>query len=315
MKKSLCILMPVYEARDRVKTNIDAIIKTCEENTIDIFLCDGSSDDSIESLVKEYGSDSLHYMDKRANPARKMYDAFKTLQHKYQYIWLTSDGRIFKLEKIMEYVDKYTSMDYDIIHFRIPEPGHSDETVIREYTDVNEFYVDDVWYMTCYGASIVSSELMQAIDWEEMGKRYPGSFAYVMALYHVCADRDIRVIHIETDWQYDNPKRIMAGWVMGGRGAEVFGKNWYISNMSLPEVYDKNKPEAIASLEKNTHFFSYRNLLVIRIFDNVSLAKIKEYKWYLKKVTKTPLWYFYFVALIPKSLLLSIWKAKGHSLS
>lgn len=312
--KRVCILMPVYEARDRVKTNIDAILKRCEERNLDIYLCDGSTDDAIEALVKEYGSDSLHYMDKRDNPAQKMYDAFRMLSPLYDYIWLTSDGRIFKIDKIMEYVDRYTSMDYDIIHFRNPEPEHSSETVIREYTDANAFYVDDVWYMTCYGASIVSSELIQAIDWEEMGKRYQGAFAYVMALYHVCADRDIRVIHIETDWQYDNPKRIQAGWVMSGRGPEIFGKSWYLSNMSLPEAYDKKKEEAIASLDKNTHFFSYRNLLVIRMYDNVTLAKLREYRWYLKKVTETPLWYFYLVALIPKPVLRFVWKAKGHKL-
>ena len=311
--KQLCILMPVYEARERVKVNIDAIIDTCEKHLIDIYLCDSSSDDSIESLVKEYGSENLIYMDKREKPRKKLIEAFKALEYEYEYIWLQSDGRIVFINKLLSECRQYFFRHFDIIHFGNYLSDYERETRSEhiEYTDANLFYTNDVWYMTCFGASIISSRLLKCVKWDDVFDKYSSSFFFVMGIFEACSKYNFTAVHISGDWYHDNPLRMAAGSIRRGDAISTYGKNWTEDNLALPEIYDNNKKTAIMSLDKNTHFFGPKCMLKWRIYDNFTLKKVREYSSFIPQFTTTPVWMFYCIACIPKIILKTAWKIIG----
>lgn len=321
--KKICVLLPTYRGVDCIEYFLDSTIKSFYKCDIDVYLYDSSNTDSVANLSKKYinrGFSNLFYekwnsLDNPAdnasyevfsNPDLKVFQAMKELKTSYDYIWLTGDNCVLNIDLLIDDVFAYLDKQYDIIHFS--NGREMDKGNEKEYSDARELYKNDIWHLTAYGASIISTKLVDYICSPIMLEKYLGSgFLYVMSIFEYCANYEFKAIHSQRDFHKKNIYRKESGWVLSGDALAVFGKNWVEANLKLPALYDDLKAEAIKSNSNNTGLFGYGRCVYLRATGNISFEKIKKYTKYLSYITDTSIIWMYFLALLPKKLVNTIW--------
>ena len=317
--KKLCILLPTYGREECVAYFLEQTLEECRYYSIDVYVCDSSNTDENKELVNRYhnkgykniyfmqGHESIEYkngfvaegIQNYSNPDYKVFVAQSELADKYEYIWLCGDNCVLKLDQTMEDVMKYTEQCVDIIHFSNGrEMPFGDRKI---YTDAQEFYLNDAWHMTAYGASIVSSRVIKKINTDNVLDKYINSgFLYVMSVYEFCAANSFTAVHCQRNFHKNNPYRELSGWIASGNALAVFGQNWVEVNRKLPDIYNNIKNNVIMSFSINTGLFSYKRCFELRKNNNITLQKIMKYGEYIPLITKTKILWFLLVAICPK---------------
>lgn len=82
----------------------------------------------------------------------------------------------------------------------------------------------------------------------------------------------------------------------------------------MPDAYNNAKDKVMMVYTVDFHPFSARTILEMRCHGGLTAKMLRKYEKYLPRVTMTPLWYFRFVAMIPKWIACFILKidAKHH---
>lgn len=326
--KKICILLPTYGREQCVAYFLEQVSNDCRNYEIDIYICDSSEKDINKRLVKKYnnegfknvfylrGHDSSEYKNSMVakniygypSPDYKVYMAQCELAMKYDYIWLCGDNCVLNLDQLMEDVRKYTAQDVDIIHFSNGSEMSFGED--KQYTDASEFYLNDAWHMTAFGASIVSSRVIRFISKEDILDKYINSgFLYVMSVYEYCAKNAFTAVHCHRRFHRNNPYRKLSGWIASGDALGVFGQNWVEVNFRLSNLYEDLKKSVIKSFSIHTGLFGYKKCFWLRAYGNISIKKIVEYRKYIPLVTDTNILWFYIIACCPKLFVKWIWES------
>lgn len=333
MKKEnkICILLPTYRSIDCVSYFLECTIRPCRKYGIDIYIADSSTDDVIEKYVNTIDNtilvsqkdneitnsgSNIYYTrwtepkdiqantvyEKYSNPDLKVFESMKRIKADYDYIWLTGDNCVLNIEDLIDDIHRYAAEKYDIIHFSNGKEMEFGKEI--EYDDAKKLYVNDIWHMTAYGATLINTKLIDYICSPKMLEKYLGSgFLYVMSLFDYCSCHSFRAIHSQRHFHKNNIYRNESGWILSGDALGVFGKNWVEANMQLSSFYDSLKPQAIKSFSKNTGLFGYKRCFKLRARNCISIRKIHNYKGYIKYITDTSIIWMYFLSFIPRNIV------------
>lgn len=323
MANKLCVYIPTHNRLDSVRYYLDADLEKFKNYCIDVVISDSTPNYDIRDLVEEYnkkGFENLFY--RRSNEASsedieiakykfdayspacyKVYSEELELADKYDYIWLCGDGVIIKIDNVINDVIKFMSEGYDIIHFTDMNDMVWGEN--RVFTDANDFYINDIYHVTLYGATILSKNVIKKMNNSNNLHKYLGSgFLYVMSIFEYCAINDFKAVTCMRQAFSISPYKGHSGWMINNNALEVWGKNWVECNKQLPAIYDESKYKVLKRVSLfNDNLFIWPKMMKHRIVGSFGLQEVKKYKEYIPYVTDTSVFKFYVAALMPKWIL------------
>ena len=309
--KKLCILIPTYENTEALAYLLDVICPEAYEANIDIYICDSSKTSSNRQLVRYKVNDgyknvffmagemtdyiNLNY-DKFDEPDYKVVMAEKILTKKYEYIWLSADGYILKIKELKDVISRFMKEKIDIIHL---DDSCNDKKIIY-YNDCKRFYSNDSWHMTKFSSAIIASKVIEKMNSQEAFEKYYGScFLVLMSIFDYCARNKFIAVRFNCNYYKENPLKKASGWILKGIALNIFCKNWHNANQALPMVYDSIKERAIMNHSIKSGVFDYKRCIRLRAYGDISYFKVKKYRKLIPKITKTSIWWFSFLSIVP----------------
>lgn len=171
MKKQICI--PTYnrpEAVDELLLRYRAIYK---ELGFNIHIYDSSDNNKTSIVVNKYAAyDGVfyHQMDSDIHSNMKVYAIYKEFAGEDAgYIWVQSDSIRWNEASLKRISGMIDLNEYDFI---IPNYRDVEEIGDRIYEDANDFFRDCAWHMTLYGATILKTNILNHIEWDELKAKY-----------------------------------------------------------------------------------------------------------------------------------------------
>lgn len=300
-----CIIIPTHNRLQAVQKYLEEAMRFCTNSSCDIIVFDTSQNNDIERLVAKFrheGMENLFYdryfgETEKCAIDKKVFAAAAKYAPKYDYLLFSSDGTIIRADILINNVDKYLHDKFDLIVF---DNSKTMEFFEKQYTDWRILFEECCWLMTRLGSIIVSSRLLQ-----EAVKNYPFKLENTVGFwlpmsYFCCIDCcKCRAVYkvIEGSWE-QNPNIVESFWKVSGNLLWQWGKIWSEAIEALPKQYESKKNIVILSHDKYTRLFSFKSLVGMQAWNNITLDKVITYRRYISKVATLDIIFFYVIALI-----------------
>lgn len=294
----LDIIVPTYNRLEAIKQWIVKLLPIIDKFDFTLTFYDSGTDDSTKKYINEFLSEKIRYryFDSSIDVDKKTLLALKSSDAKY--LWLCADTRIANVEKLFQRFD-FSKIDSDVILLY----KSKDLKRIRnfEYLNKDEFFADNFFRLTTYGASICKKEIIDKVDFDLMINKFGGKcFIYPCMLayysqspYTVSADNYLGKLSV----------KMKSGWILNKSAIKIWTK--YLQE-SLEELNGQLTPLTIQKIIKNRgkaeNFFTKRSLIRLRITDNFNVKIYKEYREYLIKSLACSKFSAYIIARLPKFL-------------
>lgn len=304
--KKLIIIIPTYNRPLEIEAYLRQIYKALNKFNVDLLICDSSNNKDTKEFFDQYHCKSEHIYYKKypdnINYDTKVRNIFNYGIEKYDYAWLCGDGCIINLDDAILSISTFINQKIDVIHLDNLDPF---ALKTKEYVICQKFFKECFWRITLYGSTIISNHLYRIFKSDNIANKYEGSgFLYQCSLMEYCASHNFSAVHLVCDYYKKNPYKQMSTW--RSKTLWQWGKSWYESIIKLPDVYNDEKEYVIRSHDKIIHIFSIKELLDLRMNNNLQRNDIKRYKKYLKKCTNTNIIIFYFISYIPPLVIRKI---------
>lgn len=283
MKVAYCIL--THNSVDVLLEVSKQYFEIYEQNGVDIYLYDSSTDTQTYSLYKAWlikGITNLYYVDCKDIPSGTA-KHLKVLQGyglngKYDYIWPTKD-RIFVSESHLRLIlDKLEDKPDVVLTAR------KNDSFFYDIPEMPEYFDEPVGFFKYYGATSTSwncvlfnfTTMLQDINWEEYDSTYGinenNSFNQTSVLFIRLADMkncSITVVRPQPMERLGVPSN-GSSWI--NETVELWGKRWPNAINNLPSIYEREKAYVIKT--------ECMHPLVFGSIDH--LTYIMEKKWFTK---------------------------------
>ena len=308
-KKELCILIPTMNRANCIEELLKESIPCVNKTGVDIYIYDTSSNDDTKKLVEKYNQaacEHFFYYKHENYPDRttdlKVINAFRELEDQYRYVWLSGDGCILKITEMLDLIKHYLNQDYAVIHFTGED--ETNKSVIEEYNRPEELFGDYAPFMTYYSATILSSEFIKQIYWEELGKEYRNSgFLFWKGIFEGLADGKHKMAVVHRRHLIVNPYKNGNSSFGPGKFLRFWVRDWPKVVSALPACYDGYKEKVCIGLGERQKFYQMENLIKLRRTGNLDKALFEQYKDDFAKATNVSLKKIYFAATMPQCLV------------
>lgn len=274
---------------------------------IDIIVYDSSKDNSTQKMVDKFSAifDNVKYdfWDGKYDGVsidNKVIDAYKKYASKYEYLWTSRDGLAITIDCMIDKINQSMSDDKDIIVVNSKD-RNTNLPDYKEYTDCALFFKEQCAHMNTLGTFIVkSSFVLDVIENIPLDKKTYGMY-FPMAFFHYCANRRLSAdLQVGILWNHNYGASRSSFWTR--KILWQWAKCWSEMINDLPEVYDKYKKDVLKIKTADFKPFSFFYLAHARFHGGLTIQEINKYKKYFPQVCETPLWQFYFLAILPKFL-------------
>ncbi|AZR81692.1 glycosyltransferase family 2 protein [Thiomicrospira sp. S5] len=278
--KKISISIPTYNRAEFLDRSLEFHIPLVKKYGIAIYVSDNASPDETKSVVakwqKEY--DLLFYHENAQNlgPDENIEVALKLPES--DYVWILGDSNCFD-QKSLELVVESLNSELDVVV--VDDNYRVNNKEARIYTEHNELLSDLGWHMTQLSSLIVSKNIMQSIDF----KLYSDSrFTHVGAVFGYLAD----FVTFNVLWLGDaTVKPIMLDSIRKVSWQnitfDIWLKSWPQLILSLPHIYSlDSKLRAISDHNNKTSVFSFKNLLLLKMYGFYTTQIMKEYHQILR---------------------------------
>lgn len=300
----LCIILVTANRPSAVEGNLKVITKDCYDYGIDVIIYDSSDNDKTKNVVQKYATkyDNVIY-DRWTGTYDgvaiddKVIDAYKKYSTIYEYVWQTRDGVAISISDVISDINNLMEDENDVIivdHFLRDYKHHG----AKKYDECSLLFKEQCAHLQTLGTFIVRSEFIKnviseiALDDNTYGLYCPIAFFYYWSNHEVKVASWVGKLWLPMDGAATNSfwtRKILYQW----------GERWYNLIDNLPKVYDKYKQEVL--LIETFDFKPFRLKYLIKAKQNggLNLSLINKYKKYLLQVSRTPLWKFYAIAILP----------------
>lgn len=309
-KNRLAIIILTANRPNVIDSWIANVAATLNERGVNLIIYDSSDDPRTENIVNKYikcGVNNLHYERYNGNYNGVSIDekaimAYEKYSSEFEYIWECRDGLILNIRGVLDDLDEFFRQKRDVI---VVNDFCRDYLNIgnRYYTKCEELFRDQCVQMTVLGATIVRSELIRMIIQEELldeeknlGMWQPISFFHYFAKHGVDAVSYVSNIFIANP---NSPSSSFWTKNMLWQWAE----RWYDMISQLPPVYDAYKESVLKVEMSDFHPFSFKFLIKARGTGGITLNKVYRTRKVIPHVCRQKLWKFYFISVIPRSLV------------
>ena len=122
----------------------------------------------------------------------------------------------------------------------------------------------------------------------------------------IAFQKDFCAYNIVGNVMLNNTKRQKSTWRHKNKLLEIWAKAWCETINRLPPIYDEQKKYVKLSNDLNLNYFAITHLLNFRAEGDFCLSSIRKNKKYIPEITNTSVFWFYFIAILPRVLLLGL---------
>jgi len=309
-KKTLAMFVPTYNRSLIINELFDENLFLYAKYDIDLYIYDSSEDDETDKIVKTFQNnfENLYYVrlpsDMHTNvKAYKIFQKYSWVRD-YDYIWLCNDIKRFYPETISGLMDIISTSVYDIIildQYRIASANN------REYSDINQFFIENTWQLTNFGTSLLkTSTMLDGVNWGYLTEKYcvtdKVNFSHVCFYFEqILSLNSFKAIEYST-WWYGTRLKEHSGWY---DSVFLVWLEYFPSAINaLPNVY-KNKKKAIKNHGKYSTVFSDRYLLGFKKDKILNIEIYKQYRKRWKMYSSKPMIKFFLYSILPTNILSS----------
>ena len=308
-----CIIIPTCNRPRAIDNILNVMAYRYRRLCVDLIIYDSSDNEKTEKLVKEIQSKGYY------NIIYKRYDGIFdgfSLDHKiisaygkyydvYDYLWICRDGLIPAVEDLIVPIRYYKKKNIGciIIDTKSRNKGIEIDKIYIGKKDCNIFLLEQADRLQTLGMLILSGKyakkLLQNIPLTQ--KTY--SLWQMAAPFHDFINNKNGVVFITRNvFEFNAMASNSHFWSKADKHFEQWAYRWMHVIDSMPREYDDVKNQCYMVYTVDFHPFSSGKILKMRSDNTYNYKILKKYKKYLPNVTRTPLWYFYFMAFIPVSL-------------
>lgn len=306
-KKRLNMVLIVPTA-NRAKA-VDSFLFTASRDLlrygIDIIVYDSSNDERTQAVTANFQLEdfvNIHYERYIGGfDGISLDEKVMTAYHDhldYDYIWVCRDGTIPLIGSC--YHELLWAVDHGADWIAIDSIYRNEmRWCLKEYNNCVDFFSENSARLSILGASIYKSSFVRdVLEAQQLSKINQGFWQPFAPLYQL-AKKAYKAVLVVANTSISNagsPPRSFTNFL------PVYVEYWYDNVNSLPDVYEPAKNAALSIEMSDFHPFHMKSMLSLRAGGGFSLSTYKKYKGRLSQMSDTPIWKFYFTALIPKSL-------------
>ena len=254
--KKIAYCIPTYNRAKTIDSVLPRLLPILCKNDIDIYIYDSSSNDETKKISEKYLSYRNFFyirLPMETVPIQKIKMIFtgEYQNKKYDYIWLVKD-RVYCSDDLAARILDTANSNPDAIFLRAIETAHTYTISDTFYHDPVKLYHDWGWLITSWDVLILSCEhILSKVNWDEILKKYSVkkdiSYILVVLLFDTIARKNkcnVPVLDAEAGKHIFNmpipPKDESVLF-------DVWGYEWYHTNMNLPDIYNNEKEFVIKS--------------------------------------------------------------------
>lgn len=302
---NLVIAIPTYNRFEILRENIETILPLMQENDIQLFISDDSTDNRTEIFFCELLKKYTNIIYKKNSPSlghdyncMSIFDSV----NENSYIWYLGDSYTINVNELLKIKNLIATTEIDFIFV---SNGHAEFSSCNFIDDLPNFFAENIWYLTLSGATIYGPKVVRHIknankqqykNFQQLG--YILDYVFYNKLMNVSvfvnAEQSIKV----------NDKKLSSYWKKNL--ISVFCFDW----VNLIEFFDKGilnskEIELIKSHDQHTKVLSIKNIVSSRAVGGICFTDVIYYKQYIEKASKSRVTFAYMlmVSLIPKSFL------------
>ena len=275
--KRLCLFIPTRNHPDLMQFYLEQTVDAAKELSVDIWIDDTSDNDDTAKIAAKYDCSSVFYSHQREYPDKttdlKVKNGFQKLMDQYDYIWLCGDGYVPELSKVMPLIAQYIESETSMIHFI--DKIHMDNSLEM---DALFFFRTYGWYVTYYGATIVSSALMRNVDFDEQYEKWRNSgFLFWSCVFTALAEQYKTITVLDSSITYiNNPFKNSNSSFRPNGFARFWFQKWPEVVYSLPKMYDQDKETVCKMLGTKIRLYDWRGLMKLRLSGNLTYSIIRD---------------------------------------
>ncbi len=279
----------------------------------DFDLIIGESDSKEESkiIVDKYrseGFDNIRYVffENDIESEMKVQKLCEIGAREYEYSMICRDRNIIDIDKYGDKLNALMNEKYTIISFLTSDRTDKlREFQSKEYTKKDEFFRELYWNLTSWGNSIINNDLCRYFaNRRRTLKGSDNSFFLLETMFTYIAEvKDFKAYNYVEDVLLETHKSTST-WKFKDKMLDIWAKAWCETIDRLPAVYDKDKEYVKLTRSKYYHnFSSVKNLLSFRADGDFTLQSVKRNKKYIPMMSRTNIFWFYLIALLPQQPL------------
>lgn len=302
-----------------IKEYMDNVIDICIDNKIGIYIYDTSTNNDTQEyinwLVRSKRCEDIimykrdnNYPDKTTD--LKVLVGLEELKNFTDYVWLCGDGIVVDMMLCLRYIEEGINNKCKVIFFEYE--SDSDKNYVEKYDNCVSFFSEYGWSATSYGATIVSSKLIDTKLQSKLYERYRNTgFLYWSSLFTELSnneENDIYVVH--TKYFHKNKHKNSNASYGKGKFLKFWVENWSKAVYGLPAVYDGYKNKVAKDIGIKLHLYSVHNLIKLRGTHNLEKEQLDYYCAMLPLVTDVPYKQIRKYTYFPKWLAVSYMKIR-----
>ncbi len=297
--KRLAICVPTYNRPEMIDEMLVRCAKLYQREDIDVYFYDSSEDDRTQEIINNYSLiyKNLYY---RKVPSithsnikvLNIYEEFSTTKQ-YDYLSICPDYMQFSEEGIYV-IQRECEKKFDVCVLNFQDV---EQIGRKNYTDINEVFLDCAWQMTCYVSTIVYLPFLADTDWDYIRSRYTVperiNHSHVALFFEqLCKKEKIKAVHVPVSLKHISSSSYRKDSYWKKDTFAVWCEYWPAMIYALPECY-RNKDKVIRKLGINSKILSLDNFVKLR---KEGVYNQKIYKKYglewgkLTDITKGLLW-------------------------
>ena len=297
MNEILSICIPTYNRVSDVADCVQDLIRKFGKYEIPIYVSDNAStDDTSAEIIKlqsEYAF--LFYYRNSINVGvdKNFETVLKLSQTKYA--WLLGDDDRISEKCLPEILSLLENNDYDML-----VAGYSNDFKVESklFSDPKQLIVELGTSMTWISVQIWNNKLVHSVPFS---KYYDTSFIQFGSIFEKFALDFSGVYFLSKLCVYYSGNTSLQHWEH--MRLKVFARDWCEVVWMLPQFYDDVKQEVIMAMGETNGVFEIKKLLKNRALGEYDYQTYSLYKKYLPRVTKTNVYAFWIVSIIPKKII------------
>lgn len=256
MKKNIACCYLTHNHPDVVEFVLNTVQKYYDENGIDIYMYDSSTNNKTKDIVYHMindGAKNLFYIriDDKIGGDGKILQVLKEygIKKHYDYIWPNKD-RSYVTEKTVKKIQSISQKHYEGILIENWNPIQTDRIEHKSSYDKIEFFEKFGWLVNSWESVLFSTEMLSYVDdWKKFEQRYhlgsKNGFNQSMIFFgglDLVKDAKVGIVNYK-DVEVYNSDLASSSWI--DNTFNTWGKNWPEAIKRLPSCYDKYKNKVI----------------------------------------------------------------------
>lgn len=311
-KKKLAVIVPTANREKAIEYWLSETVCDAQENNVDLIVYDSSNSDKTKEITEKYvaaGGNCVRYcrytgLFDGVSLDHKIISAYEEFAEDYEYIWLIRDGLIPQIDLFFEKLNLYMEKSYEcIIVDALYRNNYIEKEIIysHEKRDCVRLLQEQAHRLQTLGMLIFSSkfamDLIKKIPIDETNY----SLWQMAAPLHYFAKYSCDIIFYVGDTFTFNENCFKGHfWGNGAKMFEQWGCRWCNVIEKLPSDYDEAKNKVMKIYTFDFHPFSPKAVVELRAYGGLDKKMVNKYQKYIEKTSNTPIWFFFFVASVPK---------------